>query len=114
MTLFTKEFLDKLQKEYNNDGWFQCPLEKLMCSGLSFHDAILELANHKGIEPEYFKKECQDKKPEENNQVQVGEGGVLPVNKTIDLSNLELCEKCKAAVLSEFIKAYGMSQQNGS
>jgi hypothetical protein len=54
--LFTKEFLDKLQKKYSK-GHKRNLLDSLMdVHGLSFHDAIVTLAKWKKMKPEYYER----------------------------------------------------------
>lgn len=40
-------------------------------------------------------------------QVSVGDEVVLPVNNSIDLDNIGLCDKCKTALHSALLKAFG-------
>lgn len=36
---------------------------------------------------------------------------VLPENNTIDLTNVDLCEDCKSKLVSELIKAFGVTRE---
>lgn len=55
MKLFTREFLDKMYLEYkkSNQLWL---LDRLIHeNGLTFHDAIVLMAEQKNMTPEYIK-----------------------------------------------------------
>jgi hypothetical protein len=50
--IFSKDFLDELQDRQGSKFY----LDQAMESGLSFHDAILEVCKKYGLEPEYHDK----------------------------------------------------------
>jgi hypothetical protein len=56
MALFTRDFLDRIQQSYTEDGEADI-LDILMNDdGLSFHDAIVLMAKWKSMQPEYLKE----------------------------------------------------------
>lgn len=97
MKLFTKDFLDNLQKKCTYRK-YKYILDSLMnVDGLSFHDAVVLLAKWKGIEPEYFKN------PEERKMEKLTE----KLDSLLEIFNQIPCkeEKCKHSVLHVKIDA---------
>ena len=46
----------------------------------------------------------------ESNQIPPEDEGVSPVNNTVNLEVMELCEDCKNKLVAAFIKAYHVNE----
>lgn len=60
MKLFTKEFLDKLYKEYEISNELGMLDLLIHINKMSFHEAIVFMAEGKGMIPEYIKSKETD------------------------------------------------------